>query len=294
MSEIETRVSVKNSTGDVVSADVVLYNDKGDVVKKVCIIESETLESLQDTISTVSDVFVSHEELSTVLVNSAENTTINATRLGGLNSGQFALKTEIPSDYAPKKHASKVSTDYGSGSKTEYGHVKLRDDLSAVNYQTGEALSSYQGKVLNDKITVLSEGNDEYQEFINRNSLQIIMGRYRPGLGYDGWGESVLQIRAGTGDGIVCKVISYDDSIDLDGRPVLIRIDGIANIYRLTLHKEGDDYLTSVLPININAQENYWVSCNVNNGKGSYYVSAECSCVMQVGVAPSYAYKSFH
>ena len=41
---------------------------------------------------------------------------------------------------------------YGLGTETNYGHMALANNLSVANYQHGLALSSNQGKILNDKI----------------------------------------------------------------------------------------------------------------------------------------------
>lgn len=50
---------------------------------------------------------------------------------------------------APTNHKSADGT-YGLGSGTEYGHVKIINGLTSPEYTAGEALSAYQGKVLND------------------------------------------------------------------------------------------------------------------------------------------------
>lgn len=55
-------------------------------------------------------------------------------------------------------HASS-STTYGPGTTSNYGHVKLRDDLTQTSYTAGEALSSHQGNVLAGDIGPLETGN---------------------------------------------------------------------------------------------------------------------------------------
>lgn len=57
---------------------------------------------------------------------------------------------------APKKHDSRDSI-YGVGTTSYYGHVKLYDNINRNSYTSGEALSSYQGKVLNDKINTKAD-----------------------------------------------------------------------------------------------------------------------------------------
>lgn len=55
----------------------------------------------------------------------------------------------------PTSHASSANT-YGLGSTSNYGHVKTINGLTQSSHVDGTALSAYQGKVLNDKITALT------------------------------------------------------------------------------------------------------------------------------------------
>lgn len=56
---------------------------------------------------------------------------------------------------APKNHKSTTS-DYGLGSGTEYGHVKVINNVTTSSYSAGDALAAYQGKVLQDGITAVT------------------------------------------------------------------------------------------------------------------------------------------
>lgn len=57
----------------------------------------------------------------------------------------------------PKNHRSST-TDYGTGTTTQYGHVLLRNNLTTSSYVAGEALSAYQGYLLNQKIAGINTG----------------------------------------------------------------------------------------------------------------------------------------
>ena len=71
---------------------------------------------------------------------------------------------------AEKKHDSQDST-YGLGTTSYYGHVKLYNNTNRSSYTNGEALSSYQGKVLNDKIdTKADEQSPQLKWNIGPNS----------------------------------------------------------------------------------------------------------------------------
>lgn len=160
MTVVETKVNVKKENGAVVSADVHLYDDTGDVVKTVSIVESETLAELEETVEGFREGYVSQEALLSVLENNGEATTINATALRGLDSDEIALKSEIPTTFDPIAH-DHVTNKYGLGSTSKYGHVKVRNDLQSAVFVTGEALSAYQGKVLNDRISSLQNVNTD-------------------------------------------------------------------------------------------------------------------------------------
>lgn len=53
---------------------------------------------------------------------------------------------------APKSHASSANT-YGVGTTANYGHCKTINNLTQSSHVNGNALSAYQGKVLDDKIS---------------------------------------------------------------------------------------------------------------------------------------------
>lgn len=61
-----------------------------------------------------------------------------------------------PTGGAPQYHASTEST-YGLGTQTDYGHVKLVDNLNQSTYTTGEALAAHQGYELDmNKVSTIS------------------------------------------------------------------------------------------------------------------------------------------
>ena len=74
----------------------------------------------------------------------------NATYIRSCNNGVWSAWKNIS---VPLNHASGGGT-YGLGTAALVGHVAIRNDLGAIEYEDGWALSAYQGKVLNDKITL--------------------------------------------------------------------------------------------------------------------------------------------
>lgn len=69
-------------------------------------------------------------------------------------SGSISVSPATFNGKAPNNHAS-TGTGYGVGTTANYGHVKTRNDVNASSYVAGEALSAYQGYVVNNKITNL-------------------------------------------------------------------------------------------------------------------------------------------
>lgn len=47
-------------------------------------------------------------------------------------------------------------TEFGPGTTSKYGHVKLIDALDSTGYADGEALSAFQGKVLSNQISTVT------------------------------------------------------------------------------------------------------------------------------------------
>ena len=66
------------------------------------------------------------------------------------SEAQLIVETLLNSK-APNNHASSATT-YGLGSSANYGHVKVINNLTTSSSTNGEALSAYQGYILNEKI----------------------------------------------------------------------------------------------------------------------------------------------
>lgn len=82
---------------------------------------------------------------------------------------------------APTSHASSATT-YGIGTTANYGHCKTVNGLTQASHANGLALSAYQGKVLNDKITEL----DTKTTFTDTDTGQISLGTVSAGASVSG------------------------------------------------------------------------------------------------------------
>lgn len=70
------------------------------------------------------------------------------------------IKTELDKK-APINHSS-VGTEYGAATTSNYGHVKIINNLNSNSYVNGLALAAYQGKLLKDLIDTKSPQTHEH------------------------------------------------------------------------------------------------------------------------------------
>ncbi len=226
--EIETKVSIKNNKNEIVSGDVCLYNDDGEVVKKITIIESEVLQELKSTIDTWDNNYLSLSNLSEILRNLEGSTVINATSIRGINSDDIIVKGDLEYQMGllspPKIHDSNTAALYGAGTTDRYGHVKIRNDCNAANFQNSEALSSYQGAVLKNQIDALENSNNSLQENYNRNSLRVNILRTNDPNGVS---ETKQILSIGSGDAIYARISCDDPSFSLKDKTVIMVINGV-------------------------------------------------------------------
>lgn len=248
--EIETKVSVKNNRNEIVSGDVCLYNDDGDVVKKITIVESEVLAELQDTIDNFDNNYLSLTNVSDILSNRVGEYAINATSLRGVDSNDIVTKQDLEYELgvfgAPKIHDSNTSGKYGAGTLEKYGHVKLRNDCNAQNFQNSEALSSYQGAVLKNRIDALEASSGTLEEHYNRNSLRVNILRTNDPTGISET-KPIIDVVSG-GHQVYAKITCDDPSFSLKDRTVIMVVNGAP--YTRTTDNNG---VTGNLAINLSA-----------------------------------------
>ena len=95
--------------------------------------------------------------LEDILKNDKNEFEINATKFMGKTVDDFS-KVGHTHNFAETKHSS-PDNSYGVGTTDLYGHVKVVNNLNTPSNVSGEALSAYQGKVLNDKINSINTQN---------------------------------------------------------------------------------------------------------------------------------------
>lgn len=241
--EFETNVTSKDDEGHIIGADVNFYTDSGNRVHRVVICEEQQLQELVEAIEELDTRYVRPEELTTILSNTAEDTEINATKLNDLNSGSFALREHAHNQYCEKNHASTANT-YGLGDGSKYGHVKTRNNLTAANFISGEALSAYQGALLNQRLSSLESSSSDLAEKYYKNSMRIKIGRWSDSQGEDG---TRIQVVHGSGNGIYAKLYCDKPGFNVTNKEIVLAINGVP--YGRTTDNNGK---SGKLTINLN------------------------------------------
>lgn len=147
----------EDETGKIIGAEIIIYNSSNDNIATIEIVDAEKLAELEAKLDALDSTYLTYDEVMEILANSSETNIINATLLNGFASDDFAKKNHTHNEYAPLAHTKEL------GSKTSAGHVKTIDNVTTTGYVTGEALSAYQGKLLNDRINKLDNQKKTYQ-----------------------------------------------------------------------------------------------------------------------------------
>lgn len=157
--KFETRIYNYSADDKIIGAEVTVYDEEGDKIDSIIVTDKTKLQQLEEALSFIDESYVQYTNLTEILTNLEEANVINATKLNGYQGDAFVLLEDIQDNTvlaAPKPHATSATT-YGVGSSSNYGHVKIRDNLDRSGYVSGEALASHQGKVLDEKITAVKQ-----------------------------------------------------------------------------------------------------------------------------------------
>jgi hypothetical protein len=101
----------------------------------------------------------------------------NGTASTGSETGSFARGDHVhPTDStrAPTSHAVAANT-YGLGTTSLYGHVKTINVLTQTKYADGEALSAYQGYLLNQAIEDVKSALNDIQGNMDEQVLSMVI-----------------------------------------------------------------------------------------------------------------------
>lgn len=192
-----------SGNNELLGASITVYDEEG-VVDSITVSDATELNSFRTSLQNLLNTYIqkgtlTEQNLETILANNNATISINAKTLQGHGASDFSLSNHNHQGlYAPLAHASNLdNTPYGKGDTSNYGHVKLINNLNETEYTNGKALSAYQGKLLNDRITTL--------ESIHKPKLTL--GRYKDNTGaIDGLGWGAVTVNRGIGDGIGVKI----------------------------------------------------------------------------------------
>ena len=148
MVNFKVRSFYEKDTGTA-GADVIIYDDVGDVVDTLLITTESTYNDLVEQLEGIDEKYLDRTDVLNILQNTSnEIVAINATTLNGL-SADFYAKNNHNHDavYAPLPHVNVQSTE------GVMGHVKIINNVTRDSFVNGEALAAYQGKLLNDRIS---------------------------------------------------------------------------------------------------------------------------------------------
>ena len=153
MVKYKVRSFYEKNTGTA-GADVVIFDDEGDEIDTLLITTESTYNDLVQQLENLDERYVSKSEVLNILRNniysSDEIVEINATLLEGHNSDYFAKRDHNhDSLYVPKSHTNILSN------QNTAGHTKIINNVSRQVFNEGEALSAYQGSLLNNRLSTL-------------------------------------------------------------------------------------------------------------------------------------------
>ena len=240
----------EEETGKIIGAEVIVYNSSNDNIATIEIVDAETLAELEAKLDALDSTYLTYDEVMEILANSSETNIINATLLNGFASDDFAKKNHTHSEYAPSAHT------IVQGSKTTAGHVKTIDNLDTTRYISGEALSAYQGGLLNQRLTKLEKGEQP----------RIVIGRL-----YDHGGEEGSRIMITQGDKIYVRAFGVPNNTE-----VQLIMDGVMYTHIIDEqgygHRKFDDtgLVSNDVGQTVNLNKGNYVIYAVLTKKGDY------------------------
>lgn len=102
MVDFNTRIFTEDD-GKIIGAEITVLSTSGDNLGSISVANAETLAEMQAQLAVIDETYFTEERLEEILANISENTSINATKLNGFLSSDFAKVSQL-SNYAPVSH----------------------------------------------------------------------------------------------------------------------------------------------------------------------------------------------
>ena len=257
MTEFKVEV-IKNYGEDgtkIMGCDVVIW-DGEDKYDTISILNAEQVQELEDKINNLGNSYITWEELVKFCENVNQLNNINASRLNGMDSGQFAKREHTHDGYLVKSHEDVVG---GVGSR---GHVEIVDNCSSSGVK-GKALSANQGRLLSERIGL---NTVEYE----RNSLRCFVGR----SDYGDAGEQGTKLIINRGESIYVHAVCDVDGYNYGKLVAVIVLNGVA--YTRVINSKGfSDSLKVNLESNPESKRNPYVIQVLIKGDGELNTASD-------------------
>lgn len=102
MVDFKTRI-FNEDDGQIIGAEVLVYSDNGNKIGAIDIADATTLNELKGQLQLIDETYFTEERLKSILANQDEDTSINATKLNGFISSEFAKVSQL-NNYALSNH----------------------------------------------------------------------------------------------------------------------------------------------------------------------------------------------
>ena len=102
MVDFNTRIFTEDD-GKIIGAEITVLSTSGDNLGSISVANAETLAEMQAQLAVIDETYFTEERLEEILANVNEGTVINATKLNGFQSSDFAKVSQL-SNYAPVSH----------------------------------------------------------------------------------------------------------------------------------------------------------------------------------------------
>ena len=107
MVDFNTRIFTEDD-GKIIGAEITVFSTSGNNLGSISVANAETLAEMQAQLDVIDETYFTEERLAAILSNINESQEINATKLSGFLSSDFAKVSQL-SNYAPLSHNHRVS-----------------------------------------------------------------------------------------------------------------------------------------------------------------------------------------
>lgn len=107
MVDFNTRIFTEDD-GKIIGAEITVLSTSGNNLGSISVANAETLAEMQAQLAVIDETYFTEERLAAILSNINESQEINATKLSGFLSSDFAKVSQL-SNYAPLSHNHSVS-----------------------------------------------------------------------------------------------------------------------------------------------------------------------------------------